>query len=225
MQVLFKVKLNEKYFLRDPETSRIGRKIIFSSVELIEKLGIEAFTFKKLASEINTTEATIYRYFENKHNLLVYLTSWYWAMLEFQIDYSTANINDSNLKLKKVIDVLLNNINDNTTTENFNEELLRKIIISESSKSYLTKDVDKQNKEGFFFYYKSLCKKIASILLEINPNYNYPRALSISLIENAYNQLYFADHLPSLTDLNSEKKDLTIISGFLETMVIGSLRG
>jgi len=37
--------------------------------------------------------------------------------------------------------------------------------------------------------------------------------------------LYFADHLPSLTDLNSEKKDLTIISGFLETMVIGSLRG
>jgi hypothetical protein len=225
MQIHFKVKLNEKYYLRDPETSRIGRKIIFSSVELIERLGIEAFTFKKLASEISTTEATIYRYFENKHNLLVYLTSWYWAMLEFQIDYSTANLIDPIQKLNKVIEVLLNNSKDNTTTENFNEELLRKIIISESSKSYLTKDVDKENQEGFFYYYKSLCKKISGIILEINPNYNYPRALSISLIENTYHQLYFADHLPSLTDLNSTKKDNNVIAEFLRTMVIGSLRG
>jgi len=225
MQVLFKVKLNEKYFLRDPETSRIGRKIIFSSVELIEKLGIEAFTFKKLANEINTTEATIYRYFENKHNLLVYLTSWYWAMLEFQIDYATANITDPIIKLTKITEVLLNSSKDNTTTENFNEELLRKIIISESSKLYLTKDVDKENQEGFFMYYKNLCIKIASILLEINPSYKYPRALAISLIENAYHQLYFADHLPSLTDLNTNQKDYNVISDFLKSMVIGSLKG
>lgn len=40
---------------------------------MIYKTGYEAFTFKKLAEDIGTTEAGIYRYFENKYKLLVYL--------------------------------------------------------------------------------------------------------------------------------------------------------
>jgi AcrR family transcriptional regulator len=37
---------------------------------LINKIGFEEFTFKKLSIEISTTEASIYRYFENKHQII-----------------------------------------------------------------------------------------------------------------------------------------------------------
>ncbi len=86
------IVMNEALFLRNPEQSELGKNIINHSTRLIFKNGFEAFTFKKLAEEIGTTEASIYRYFENKHKLLLYLSAWYWGWLEFQIGFQTNNI-------------------------------------------------------------------------------------------------------------------------------------
>ena len=74
-----RIKMNDKLFLRNPEDSLLGKRIVSQGLVLINKLGFEDFTFKKLAAEIETTEASIYRYFENKHRLLVYLITWYWS--------------------------------------------------------------------------------------------------------------------------------------------------
>ncbi|HCF62820.1 MAG TPA: TetR family transcriptional regulator, partial [Chitinophagaceae bacterium] len=63
--------MNESVYIKNPDHSEIGRKIIKHGIDLINDLGFEHFTFKKLAVEIGTTEATIYRYFENKHRLLL----------------------------------------------------------------------------------------------------------------------------------------------------------
>ena len=65
MNVSVNFKLNDKLFLRNPEESELGRKIIQNSIILIHQIGFEDFTFKKLAIEIGTTEASVYRYFEN----------------------------------------------------------------------------------------------------------------------------------------------------------------
>ena len=81
------MKLNDKLYLRDPQATKLGRRIIQHSILLIDEIGIEDFTFKKLAQRISSTEASIYRYFENKHLLLVYLLCWYWEWMKFQIDY------------------------------------------------------------------------------------------------------------------------------------------
>ena len=70
MKLEVQIKMNESLFLRDPEQSELGKNIIKFSIELIQKNGFEAFTFKKLAEAIGTTEAGVYRYFENKHKLL-----------------------------------------------------------------------------------------------------------------------------------------------------------
>ena len=78
MEVQLQIKMNEKLFLRDPEQTELGKKIIRHSIQLIYKHGFELFTFKKLAEDIGTTEAGIYRYFENKHRLLIYITAWYY---------------------------------------------------------------------------------------------------------------------------------------------------
>ena len=73
MELYLKITMNEKLFLRNPEETELGKNIIQQSIVLIHEIGFEAFTFKKLAAEIGTTEAGVYRYFENKHLLLIYI--------------------------------------------------------------------------------------------------------------------------------------------------------
>lgn len=39
------------------------------------------------------------------------------------------------------------------------------------------------------------------MISELNPKFPYPRALASTIVETANNNLYFARHLPRLTDL------------------------
>lgn len=222
MAVSIQVKLSEKIYLRDPLHTELGKKIIEQSIVLIERLGFEEFTFKKLAIEIESTEASVYRYFENKHNLLVYLISWYWAWLEYLIEYKITNITDPIAKIKIVIKVLAES-HRNDPASFIDEGLLHKVVVAESGKVYHTKNVDQQNKEGFFMNYKSLCAKTASIITEINSAYQFPRALSSTVIEAAHNQIFFAQHLPRLTDFKIENEEYSSLEKFLLTILSGAL--
>ena len=223
MKLQLQIKMNEALFVRDPEHSELGKNIIQHSIELIHKYGFEAFTFKKLAQDIGTTEAGIYRYFENKHKLLVYLTAWYWGWLEFQIGYHTNNLKDPNVKLKRVIKLLATTVEDDELTRHVNEGLLHQILISEGSKAYLTKQVGEDNKLQFFKPYKDLCAVIGNIILECSPKYKYPKSLASTIIEMAHFQNFFMNNLPSLTDFGKSKEEAEIIS-FLNDLVFSSLK-
>lgn len=82
------------------------------------------------------------------------------------------------------------------------EVALYDIVVAESAKAYLTKEVEVDNKEGYFAGYKRLCRLVANIILEVNPNYAYPTAMTSTLIETVHEQKYFARNLPSLTELS-----------------------
>lgn len=223
MKLQLQIKMNEALFLRNPELSELGKNIIQHSIQLIYKNGFEAFTFKKLAEDIGTTEAGIYRYFENKHKLLVYLTAWYWGWLEFQISYHTNNIKDPTVKLRRVIKLLATTVEDDELTGYVNEGLLHQIVISEGSKAYLTKQVGEDNKLQFFKPYKDLCAVVGNIILECNPKYKYPKSLASTIIEMAHFQNFFMNNLPSLTDFGKTKEETEIIS-FLNDLVFSSLK-
>ena len=214
--------MNDALFLRNPEGSELGRNILKHSVQLIHKTGFEAFTFKKLAEDIGTTEAGVYRYFENKHKLLVYLTAWYWGWLEFQITFHTNNIQEPSVKLQRVIQLLATAVADDEQTSPINESLLHQIIIADGSKAYLTKQVGEDNKQQFFKPYKDLCAAISTIISECNPDYKYPKSLASTIIEMAHFQNFFMHHLPSLTDFGKTKEETEIIS-FLNDLVFTSL--
>jgi len=222
MNLPLQIKMNEELYLRDPEGSILGKKIIQFSVELIYKNGFEAFTFKKLAEEISSTEAGIYRYFENKHRLLLYIVAWYWNWLKLQISYETNNIDDPVLKIKKIIKLLATSIKDDEMTVYINESLLHQIVISEGSKVYLTRHVDEDNEHHFFKPYKELCALIGNIILEFNGNYKYPKSLATTIIEMAHFQNYFMIHLPLLTDFGENKNEVEIIA-FLEDLVFSKI--
>lgn len=222
MKLPLHIKMNEALFLRNPESSELGKNILKHSVQLIYHTGFEAFTFKKLAEEIGSTEAGIYRYFENKHKLLVYLTAWYWGWLEIQISFHINNIKDPVVKLRRVINLLATAVEDDDTSE-VNENLLHQIIISEGSKAYLTKQVGEDNKQHFFKPYKDLCAVIGTIISECSPKYKYPKSLASTIIEMAHFQNFFMNHLPSLTDFGKNKEESEIIS-FLNDLVFSSLK-
>ena len=214
--------MNEALYLRNPESSELGKNILKHSIQLISKSGFESFTFKKLAEDIGTTEAGIYRYFENKHKLLVYLTAWYWGWLEFQISFHTNNIEDPAVKLKRVIKLLATAVEDDEQTNYINESLLHQIIIAEGSKAFLTKQVEEDNKQHFFKPYKDLCAVVGNIISECNPAYKYPRSLASTIVEMAHFQNFFMNNLPSLTDFGITKEESEIIS-FLNDLVFASL--
>lgn len=223
MKLQLQIKMNEALYVRNPEASDLGKKILAHSVQIIYKYGFEAFTFKKLAENIGTTEAGIYRYFENKHKLLVYLSAWYWAWLEFQISFQTNNIKDPKTKLKRIIKLLATTVEDDEKTSYINEALLHQIIISEGSKAYLTKQVGEDNKQHFFKPYKDLCAVIGEIITACNPKYKYPKSLASTIVEMAHFQNFFMINLPALTDFGKTKEEDEIIT-FLNDLVFKSLK-
>ena len=195
------ININTEIFIRDPKATDLGKKILSTSIILIDKYGLEDFTFKKLAQKISSTESSIYRYFENKHYLFIYLINWYWEWTSTRIDIATLNITDPNLKVKKIINTLTAASFIDMDIPFIDEEVLHRIIIREGTKAYHHKTVDSENGYGFFLSYKSLCKKISLVFLEINPSYKYPKALASTLVETCNNNIYFAKHLPRLTDI------------------------
>ena len=216
------IDIDERLFLKDPNSSELGIKIIKHSIEMIDKMGFEAFTFKKLAQKIGSTEPSVYRYFESKHKLLLYLLAWYWSWMDYKIMLATNNIESAEERLLMAIKLLSQPIEKDPNFEHFDETALYRIVVAESSKVYLIKEVDKVNKEGLFISYKRLCNRVSSIVTEINPGYRYPNSLISTVIESSHDQKFFAEHLPSLTDITTARLDDT--TNFLTDMVFSVIR-
>lgn len=217
-----RISVDETLYLKDPESSAKGQEIVRHGIALIDALGLEAFTFRKLAERIGTTEATIYRYFESKHMLLSYLISWYWSWLEYRLVFATTNIASPQERLRIAIRILSGKVERDMDFAHIDEVTLQRIVVAESAKAYLTKEVDANNKEGFFLSYKRLCKRVADMVQEINPAYAYPASLVSTLAETAHYQVFFSQHLPSLTNIRENNEGQ--LEDFLTHLAFSALR-
>ena len=215
------IKVDQQLYVKNPDSSELGRKIITHSIEMINELGFEKFTFKKLSTQIKSTESSVYRYFENKHQLLLYLASWYWNWIYYQIILATINIDSVDVKLKRTIDILTRDTKEDKSISYINEILLNGIIITESSKVIHTKNVDRENEIGCFESYKKVINKVADLILEVNPEFEYAHMLVTTVIEGAQQQQYYINHLPSLTD-NAKTEDT--IATFYNEMVFKMIK-
>ncbi|MBD0831853.1 TetR/AcrR family transcriptional regulator [Aestuariibaculum sediminum] len=216
----FKIEVPKGIFIKDPETSELGKRIIKHSILLINELGFEHFTFKKLGGAIQSNESSIYRYFESKHHLLMYLTSWYWVWIEYQLVLETFALKHSEEKLKKGIEVLTRTTQEDSNFEHINEVILNRIVINENAKAYLTCDVDNENEEGFFMPFKRTVKRFADIILEFNSNYKYPLSLANTIIEGALQQHFFKDHFKTITNCSKT----TTVTEFYTNLIFNTLK-
>jgi hypothetical protein len=215
MSIEIKISVKEGLFVKEPQDSKLGRNIILHSILMIDEFGFEAFTFKKLAQKINSTEASIYRYFENKHLLLLFLVNWYWEWVSYLISINTLNVKDPREKLRIIINCFVAASKDDPGISYVNESKLHNILISEGMKTYHTKEVDKENSKGFFLSYKNLATKVSNVIIEINPDFKYPFSLATNLFEMSNNQIYFAKHLPRLTDVSIKENEVEEVEKML----------
>lgn len=212
----FKIEVPKGIYIKDPETSDLGKRIVGRSIELISEIGFEQFNFKKLGSQIGSNESSVYRYFESKHHLLMYLTSWYWIWIEYQLVLETYALKDSKEKLSKSIVIVTRTIKEDSNFSHINEVLLNQIIINENSKVYLTKEVDNENKDGFFLPFKRVVKRVAEIILEHSSNYKYPLSLASTVVEGALQQHFFKQHFTSISNCNNK----TTVSSFYTDLIL-----
>ena len=196
------ISVNDKLYVKNPETSDLGKKIIEQSILLIDEIGFENFTFKKLGEKINSNESSIYRYFESKHKLMLYLSSWYWGWMEYKLVFATNNLANPMEKLIKAIAIVTEKVEDDSHTLHINESILNKIIIQEFTKTLLTKEVDEENKEGFFIVYKRIINRIIEFISEVNPNYTFAKSLASTVVEGALHQHFLKEHLKTITNCN-----------------------
>ena len=208
MIVQIKLNMPEKSYVKDPQETRLGMAILTSSIDLIDSIGFENITFKKLALEVGTTEASIYRYFENKYQLLLYLYAWYWAFMNYRITTETFHLHSSNEKLDYAINMLISREESNVPISMINQHKLYSIIENEGIKSLLTKNIDTVNQTGAFSNYKEIVSQLSTWIKDISPSFPYPNMLVTTIIEGAHMQHYFAEHLPRLT--NTEDNEDTV---------------
>ncbi len=204
-----RIEVDSNLYKKNPHSSVLGRKIITHSIHMIHEIGLESFTFKKLGERISSPESSVYRYFENKHMLMVYLTSWYWSWMECRLVFATTNIPDAKERLIRAIEMLTEPVVVDNSVSFVDERILSEIIFSESIKTYHTKNVDEENRRGYFRTYKNVVDRVSAIIHEISPDYQYPHTLVTTIIEGAHQQKYFAEHIPALTELTSDKKVLS----------------
>ena len=127
-----------------------------------------------------------------------------------------ANLPDPREQLRRALAVVCQANRDDPATPDFDEAVLYRVVVAEASKSYLTRDVDADNRAGMFREYKLLAADVVAVVVAINPAYPYPHALVSTLLEAARKQLFFAQHLPSLTDAGP-------VVDFLEHLALAAL--
>ncbi len=215
-----KIAVPDKIYVKDPESSDLGKRIVEQSILLINELGFDVFTFKKLGKRIGSNESSIYRYFENKHKLLLYLSSWYWAWIEYQLVLETHSVSCAKEKLTKAINIICRTTKEDSNFSHINEVILNKIIINENSKSYLTKEVAQENKDGYFVIYKRIVQRISEMILNASPNYKYALSLASTITEGSLHQHFLKEHFTSITNCKND----TSLSDFFINITLNTLK-
>jgi hypothetical protein len=138
--------------------------------------------------------------------------------MEYLVVFQLQPIADPKAKLDRLVELLSDDLPESAGQSDYNKKFLHQIVISESSKVYLVKDVKEINSNEVFKPYKDLCARISELIAAQNPTYAFPHSLSSTLVETAHSQLFFSMHLPRLTDANGENQ-VRFVESFLKDLV------
>ena len=193
---------SKNLFVKDPLSSVLGQKLLKESARMLGEDGFDAFTLKKLAQNLQTTESSVYRYFDNKHRLLVYQINLYWGWLNQQVDLKCCQAGLSGKEaLEKAFEIMCFPEAHSWPSDGVSFECMHKILTHQSVKAYFSEHVDHENQDGAHRALKSLVKLMSEWLYEEAPDFEFPKSLISTLLASVMIQPFYAEHLPSLTEL------------------------
>lgn len=191
--------------LKDPSATEVGRALLAEGLALMNELGLEAFTFRKLADRIGSTEVTLYKYFPNKHRLLQYYYQLYWLWLRQVCGRIAERARGPREALEGVVEAICGVWPKQLPPLQLDPHALRRLVIEEGMKSYLHKNVDDDNARRLFLPYKELSAFVAERLVACRADVPWPRSFATTVIEMAHSLPFAMEHLPSLTELSSRR--------------------
>ncbi len=203
MAVTISISVNPKTYLRDPKDTNLGKKIIKHSIQSLSQTDYSCFNFKQLAKRMESTEASVYRYFENKQMLLVYLSSWYWDYLDYLIMINSRNIHDPKEKLRIAINTIVNAPAADSPVDYIDQKGLHRVIVEHFYKVIFNKALCSGESDSLFADYKKLNNNLSAIIRACNPDFRYPCALSSNIIKMAMDHNYYSEKLCSLTEITN----------------------
>lgn len=203
-----KIQVSDKLYLQNPDSKVLGKLIIQHSINLIDEIGYEAFTFKKLGVKIGSPESTIYRYFKNKKQLLIYITSWYWGWVECRLIFFTNNIISPQKRLELAIKIITESVKKHAGYPYIDEIKLNRVIISESLKAIHSKEVNEGSCEIYFQAYNKVVERISGIILDVSPGFEYSHTMVTTIIEGVHFQKFYSSHVPVLADIRGGDEKL-----------------
>lgn len=196
---------DDALFLKDPESSELGRSMLSEGLVLMNTLGLESFTFRKLAARMGSTEVSLYKYFPNKQRLLQYYYQLYWLWLRQLCGRHAEMARDPREALTAAMEAICGVWPKELPPLQLDPWELRRLVIDEGMKSYMHKHVDEDNAHRLFAPYKSLSAFLAELLVACRKDVPLPRSFATTMIEMAHSLPFAMDHLPSLTELSARK--------------------
>jgi AcrR family transcriptional regulator len=206
--------------LREPTATELGRSVLVEGLALLNELGLEAFTFRKLAARAGCTEVSIYKYFANKQRLLQYHFQLYWLWLLQVGAQEVVMAGDARAALRRVVDVLCGLWPGDLPALQVDPASLRRLVIAEGMKSYMHKHVDDDNARLLFKPYKDLSAFVADRLVACRPGLAMPRSFATTLVEMAHSLPFAMEHLPSLTELSDTQDPGALAAHLYERTIV-----
>jgi len=114
---------------------------------------------------------------------------------------------------------LTEKIKDDSATQHINEAILNRIIIAEFTKTLLTKEIDEENKIGFFLVYKRVINRLIKMIIEVDPDYPFPKSLASAIVEGALHQHFLKDHLKTITNCNDAVTPTDFYMNMIDTIL------
>lgn len=208
------LQIPESLYLKNPRETAVGISLLEHAATMIASQGIDSFTFRKLSAEAGCTEATVYRYFENKHQLLLYILNIYWGWLEYQLVFDTHNLTDPAEKLKRTISLLADPGFDFMSNKTFARHVIQ-TAINEGVKVHITRHLKEEIRNGAMSGYFNLVNRISIFVSEHDGHYPYPTALATGLIDASLQQLFYQKHIRGISEAADDNK----ITDFLIRMI------
>ena len=173
---------------RDAEPTRLA-------INGADKIGIGQFKPDVLRIVLSNKKNLNTSYTVNKKQIIISVNE---TSIKKDEDIYTPKVNNSSLETKNEQNFDLENSIRSMETQN------NKIIIKEFTKTLMTKEVDSENKEGFFLVYKRVINRIEIIIEEVNPAYPFAKSLASSVVEGTLHQHFLKDHLKTITNLSDQ---------------------
>lgn len=201
-------------YLRNPMNSELGRQLVIDAAAMIGAEGLGTFTLLKLARRVGCTEASVYRYFSSKQQLLHYLLNLYWAYLTFSLEYHFKKHKSPKKQLREAIEFISNpDLDEFADKHLFNA--LEQVALAEGVGVHMRPAITDDISRGHLTYYMEMVSTVSNLISSAYPAYTFPRSLAVTIIDAAIQQQFYRLHQVPFADQSCKEN----ISGFLLSLL------